>query len=126
VTHCNSGERSVADEVNKGSNSRLKQIIFGAVIIGTAAFTTIFLVLNVYLLWIDNKLVMKIIEEHYAATMGLPLAAIAALVLVLLLEASAGPIEIEGLGFKFRGASGPAILWIFVFLAMTLAIKLLW
>ena len=111
---------------NRGSDHRLKRVTFWAVILGTIVFTAIFLALNVYLLWFDNSMVMRTIEAHYAATMGLPLAAIAALVLVIVLEASSGPIELEGIGFKFRGAAGPAIVWIFIFLAMTGAIRLLW
>jgi hypothetical protein len=69
---------------------------------------------------------MKTIFDHFAAVIGLPFAAISSLCLVLLLRYSAGPIEFEGLGFKFKGASGPIIMWVLCFLAMVSAIKLLW
>lgn len=65
-------------------------------------------------------------SEHPAAAIGLPLGALVATCLVLLLESPESPIEFEGLGFKFRGASGPIILWVFSFLAITLAIRVLW
>lgn len=71
-------------------------------------------------------LYLKVIFEHFGATIGLPLAALTSLGLVLLLRFSAGPIEFEGFGFKFKGASGPLIFWILSFLAFTTAIKLLW
>jgi hypothetical protein len=44
----------------------------------------------------------------------------------MFLEQTSGPIEFEGLGFKFKGASGPVVLWVFCFLAIAGAIKLVW
>jgi hypothetical protein len=64
--------------------------------------------------------------QHFPAAIGLPSAAIAALCIVVFLESSSGPIQFEGLGFKFNGASGPIVLWVFCFLAIAGAIKLLW
>jgi hypothetical protein len=59
--------------------------------------------------------------------LSLPFAGFAALGLVLLLESrSEQPIEFSGLGFQFKGASGPIVLWIMCYLAMALCIKLLW
>ena len=69
---------------------------------------------------------IQIAQKQFAATIGLPFAALSSLSLVLILEFRAGKIEFEGFGFKFRGASGPIILWIMSFLAMATAIKLLW
>jgi hypothetical protein len=58
---------------------------------------------------------------------GVPLAALVALCIVIVLENTSGHIEMEGpLGFKFKGASGPVILWICCFLAIVGAIKLTW
>ena len=37
-----------------------------------------------------------------------------------------GPIEMEALGFKFRGASGPVVLRIFCFLVIVFGVYLLW
>ena len=66
------------------------------------------------------------IDRHYAATIAVPLSAIAALCVVLALKATTGPIEFEALGFKFRGASGPLVFWLICFLAMVWAVWLLW
>ena len=68
----------------------------------------------------------KIVEEHFAATIGLPMAALLAAFIVVSLRYSDGPIRFEGLGFKFEGASGQLVLWVFVFLAIAGAIRLLW
>jgi hypothetical protein len=65
-------------------------------------------------------------EQHFAATVGLPLAMVAALVVVTLFRHQSGPIEFEFVGFKLRGSAGPIIMWVLVFLAMALAIKMLW
>ena len=52
--------------------------------------------------------------------------AIAALVLVFLLEYARGKIEFEVPGFKFKGAAGPLVLWVFVYLAIASSVALLW
>lgn len=67
-----------------------------------------------------------VIEKHFAAMVGTPLAAMTAYSIVSLLKVTNGPIEFEALGFKFRGASGPIILWVFCFLAIGIVFHLLW
>jgi hypothetical protein len=69
---------------------------------------------------------MEIFRTHPAAVLGLPTGALAALCIVLFLEAKSGYIEFEGFGFKFRGASGEIVLWVICFLAIVSAVKLLW
>lgn len=69
---------------------------------------------------------MEIFRGHPAAVLGLPTAALAALCIVLFLEAKSGRIEFEGFGFKFRGASGEIVLWLICFLAIAASVKLLW
>jgi hypothetical protein len=73
-----------------------------------------------------NPAVFQIGMSHFAATIGLPSAALASLCIVIVLEGTAGPIQLEGLGFKFKGAAGPIVFWMFCFLAITFAIHLLW
>ena len=67
-----------------------------------------------------------IAQKHFAATVGLPMAAAASLFIVLVLRATSGPLEFEGIGFKFRGASGPIVLWLLCFLGIAAALKMLW
>jgi len=69
---------------------------------------------------------LELALNHFPAVIGLPAAAAASFVVVLLLRNTEGPIEFEGLGFKFKGASGPVVLWVFVFLAIAAAIRMLW
>ena len=70
---------------------------------------------------------LPIVKEHFAAVVGLPMAAAGAFVVVVLLkQGTKEPIEFEGLGFKFRGPSGLVVLWLMCFLGIALGIKLLW
>jgi len=50
-------------------------------------------------------------------------ASVIALLVVVMLRYSAGPIEYEAAGMKFKGASGPVVLWIFCFLALSAGIS---
>ena len=68
----------------------------------------------------------KEILTKFAAVIGLPGAAAVAFVLVVFLRQTDGPIEFEGLGFKFSGAAGQVIMWVICFLAIAGAIKLLY
>ncbi len=74
----------------------------------------------------SDAVYIAIIIKHYPATIGLPLSGFAAFVLVFLLEHSRGPIEFEGLGFKFKGASGPLVFWLICFMAINTGIYTLW
>ncbi len=49
-----------------------------------------------------------------------------ALLLVLLLNYTLGPIEFNGLGFSFKGASGPVILWVLCFLAIIAGLSIIY
>jgi hypothetical protein len=73
----------------------------------------------------DNWLTTTL-EKHYAGMVGTPMSAVTAYCIVTLLKVTNGPIEFEALGFKFRGASGPIVLWIFSFLAVGCIFHLLW
>jgi hypothetical protein len=91
--------------------------MFGAAFFGGAFYAMI---------W-EHEWVEKIVQAHFAAIIGLPSAAVAAAVLVIVLEINAGDIAMNGpLGFQFKGAAGPLILWIFCFLAIAVAIKITW
>ncbi len=59
-------------------------------------------------------------------TVGLPIGAILALVIVLVLEVTSGQIEFAVSKFTFTGASGPIVLWVLCFLTIAFAIYLNW
>ncbi len=68
----------------------------------------------------------EVLHEHFAAIIGLPGAVAIAFLIVVFLRQTSGPIEFEGLGFKFKGAAGQVVMWVVCFLAMAVAIKLVW
>jgi len=68
----------------------------------------------------------KLMQTHYAALVGTPMSAVTAFCIVSLLKATSGPIEFEAVGVKFKGASGPIVLWILCFLVIVLAFWMLW
>ncbi len=115
------------DDTEIGQQKRIfRPLVATLVLIGLAIVGSTF----VYFLALDmayaQPWVMDVLKEHTAAVLGLPLAAIAAFALVLVLETKSGRIEFEGFGFKFCGASGEVILWVICYLAIVSSIKLLW
>jgi len=93
-----------------------------AVAIPIAAAT----VLTGFLSLIPYEVMLDIASKNFAAIVGLPVAAVFAVFLVVVLQQTSGPVKFEGLGFRFEGTSGQVVLWIFCFLAMAGPIKLLW
>lgn len=96
-------------------------VFFGAILLAGA-----FVIGGTLTIWSGQTWLIEIAQQHFAATIGLPAAALVALCIVLFLEHTSGTIEFEGLGFKFKGASGPIVLWVLCFLAIAGAVKLLW
>ncbi len=113
------------------SESRFRRYANWSIVVGTGIGACYFLGFLVYHSLVpmqgSDSWFIQLIEKHYAATIGVPLSAITAFCIVLLLKViNLGPIEMEAFGFKFRGASGPVVLWIFCFLAVIFGVYLLW
>lgn len=109
------------------SRSTLRELSRWVVSLAALVLTAVFIIGGtITITGQDKAWIVDIVRAHFAATVGLPGAALVALCLVLFLEHTSGNIEFEGLGFKFKGASGPILLWMICFLAITVAIKLLW
>ncbi len=107
--------------------SGLQRTASWLVLVGASAFGGVFIygaITNIH--GSNGTWLLDVAKDHFAATIGLPFAALAALCLVYFLEIKAGPIQFDGFGFKFRGAAGPVIFCVIVFLAIASAIKLLW
>lgn len=67
-----------------------------------------------------------IAKEHFAAVIGLPFAAIGSFILVRAFEHESEKISFKAIGIEFNATSGAILLWVVVFLAITVSIKLLW
>ena len=68
----------------------------------------------------------KIAQDHFRGLMGPPMCAMTAMAIVSILRVTSGSIEFEAFGFKFKGASGPIVLWVLTYLATAAAIAVLW
>lgn len=76
---------------------------------------------------LNGGFVVRLVEEHFPGMMLVPMAALMALCVVLLLRWTAGPLEFDlWKQAKLKGASGPLTLWVVCFLAIVFAIWLLW
>lgn len=113
-----------------GSNKRdglPRQVATWLILLAMVCFGTVLLLAVVHGIWLsEDQWIITLAKEHFAAVVGLPASALAALFVVSIFEVTTGPIEFEGFGFKFRGASGPIIFWVICFLAIGGCIKLLW
>lgn len=93
----------------------------------SACFVISYFAFIIGLIWKGNPWISDMVREHTAAMIGLPLAVVAALLVVAILQVVAvGQIEFEVGWVKFRGASGPVVLWVLCFCAMVGGIKWLW
>lgn len=105
---------------------RLKLVAQWLAVLVTGGFALAALIVICYLALSEPELIRAPLRDHLRAVVGLPMAGAAALSLVIILEVTSGNIEFEALGFKFKGASGPIVLWVFTFLAFVAALKMLW
>ena len=55
--------------------------------------------------------IAEIIEKQGLAMIVFPSACFASLVAVMVLERASGDIEFKALGFEFKGAAAPLVLW---------------
>ena len=104
----------------------LRRFVLWGISLGGGAIGVSYLAFIVYWTWQEEGWVKDVIKEHFAATIGLPVAGVGAFLLVQVLQISAGKIEFEAFGLKFRGASGPVVLWVVCFMAVALSVRLLW
>lgn len=108
-------------------SSKMKRYINRAFFIGAAVYSAFHAGFVIWNTARGNDRIINMVYEHFAAIVGLPFVGFAALGLVLLLESrSDEPIEFNALGFVFKGASGPIVLWVLCFLAIVVSLKALW
>jgi hypothetical protein len=119
--------RKLRSVLPKSSELPLHRPVFTWIfLIGSAALTLVLGGLILFELIIGSS-EEQTINEHFAAVVGLPFAAVASLFIVLVCDVRGHEkMKFQALGFKFEGASSQVVLWVLCFLIMTLAIKLLW
>lgn len=108
-------------------NDKLTSVVLKTVVAWTAVGLVIAAIVVTFGLFLsDPKRFQTLMFEHVRAVVGIPIAAISSFCVLLVFEVRAGQVEFEALGFIFRGGAGPAVIWVFSFLAFVAAIRLLW
>jgi hypothetical protein len=123
-------DRAPAQALSARDDSESIRRVFSWVIVtGAAVFSLLSIVVLVragFREGLHANLYFSVIRDHFVAVVGLPMAAVAALFIVLVLRSTDGPLEFEALGITFRGGSGPVVLWLVCFLGIVVALKLIW
>lgn len=80
------------------------------------------------LAWVNrfDRVLTDLVVGNFPAIIGLPFAFVAAFIVVSLFRQNEQPLEVEGLGFKLKGAAGEVVLWVLCFMVIVGAIRLLW
>jgi hypothetical protein len=104
-----------------------RRIIVWAAVAATACFASV----GVYPIgraYLENQpWVDKMLQQHFAATAGLPCIAALAFLIVITFEARYEAIEMEFFGImKFKGAAGPIVLWVLCVITMACCVRMLW
>lgn len=73
-----------------------------------------------------NRQIWEVTIKQWLATIIFPSACFASLVVVMVLDQSSGTIEFSGLGFQFKGAAAPLVLWAMLIIVMAISLRLLW
>lgn len=120
------GAEHVPKATERPKTTRLRAFATWTVVLAMSAASFAALGLILHLLYSDQSLFRTIMSEHVRAVVGIPLAATSAFCILLIFEARGGNIEFQALGFRFQGGSGPAVIWVFAFLALVSSIRLLW
>jgi hypothetical protein len=121
-------ERQESRQASQRSSheENLRRVFNWVVVIATILFAIFGAAFLAHQALQPDSWLVQLWREHLAAVVGVPLAAVMAMCVVILLRFGTGPIKFEGLGFKFRGAAGEVVFWIFCFLAIIAALRLLW
>ena len=70
--------------------------------------------------------IVAIIEKQWLAMIVFPSACFAALVAVMVLQHVTGEIEFKAVGFEFKGAAAPIVMWAMLILVFSVSLNLLW
>jgi hypothetical protein len=113
------------------TTERLRRAIF-AVAFGLLGAYAAGLVLANTIVYIwprpPRALITSLVSQHFVAITGLPSVAVLAFIIVWAFRSTEQAIEIEFrvLGISFKGAAGPVILWVIVFLTIVTGLRIMW
>lgn len=118
---------SLPTEPETVEERKLRMITDISILIFTSIFGSILYFGGLYQLFTSNAdWLVDIMDTHFAAVIMPPLMMIGGIVVVTALKMSEGQMKFSLLGFKFEGSAAPIIMWVLVYLVLTLSVRILW
>ena len=115
----------VGENLPQSNPERWVEISVRVAAFAIVAAVAVVLLVFIHAIWNDPG-ANKIVADHARVIVGLPVAGLFSLGVIALFRTTEGTIKFEALGFKFEGASGPIVMWVICFLAISGSIRLLW
>ncbi|RZF23853.1 hypothetical protein EVC45_42050 [Paraburkholderia sp. UYCP14C] len=120
----------MSNQITNAEGTRWKELIHkicAILILGVLVVGPVFLAIFVTAPpnWADNDFI-DFVLRNYAVFFILPYIGCLAYFLVVTLEATRGPVEVEFAAIKIKGAGGPILFWVIVFVAVCGAVKMFW
>ena len=113
--------------MDHNEDEKLRFYVACTVIAFCAVFGAILYIGGLAYLFLSKPLWMiMILKKHFAAVVIPPLMMVGAIMVVVSLRISEGPIKFKILGFEFEGASAPIIMWALVYMIFLASVQLLW
>jgi hypothetical protein len=112
------------EQAQKQINS-VRQVARWTVLVGAAlwgVFAGGFLAVNS----LPGGFIVDLTKKQFGAMILVPMAALMAFCVVIILEWTTGEIKLKVPGFELEGASGPIVLWVCCFLAIAAALRAFW
>jgi hypothetical protein len=109
-------------EVSRRDFTVIWRNIIVLLVLGAGAF----IALLSLLFFMQDTVIVDLGYRHFASIFGLPAAAAASLLIVLVTRAVSGPMSVEFFGLKFQGAASETVMWVICFLAIAYAIERTW
>jgi|SRR5690242_18611980 len=96
-------------------------LFFGIVVVIAA-------IILIALLWTSrfDPVLTTLVLKNFQVIIGMPIAALAAFVVLVFFRQSETPMTVKLPGFELSGSSGEVLLWLVVFCSITFTIHTLW
>ena len=118
---------TLPSEPESPEERKLRLIMDIAILTFTSIFGSVLYFGGLYELFSSNAdWMVDIMDHHFAAVIMPPLMMIGAVVVVTSLKMSECQMKFSILGFKFEGSAAPIIMWVLVYLVITMSVKILW
>lgn len=113
------------DDHSATVSPRVRRVVIVVFLIVGTVFATAVMIVALFIAYQENVF-SAIVKDHFVGVFTPPIATVNSMILVLVFRVAAGPMEFKALGFEFKGASGPIVLWCLTFLLQIVGVGFLW